>query len=128
MRGRAWRAVGISMAAGATYDWAFALGILAFPDLSAATLGLALPPDPVYVRLNAIFLLLLGGIYLVAARDPERHQGVIAVTAAGRLLGALFLAQAWWDGRPAAFLWLGAADLAFALAHAGLLTRARRSP
>jgi hypothetical protein len=116
------------MAVGAAYDWAFALGILAFPDFSAATMGLVLPPDPVYLRLNAILLLLLGGIYLVAARAPDRHQGVVAVTAAGRLLGALFLAQAWWAGRPAAFLWLGAADLAFAVAHAGLLARARRSP
>jgi hypothetical protein len=128
MRGSGFRALGISMMAGAAYDWAFALGILAFPAFSASTLGLALPPDPVYLRLNAIFLLLLGGIYLVAGAAPERHQGVISVAAAGRLLGAAFLTQAWWAGRPAAFLWLGLADLAFALAHAGLLLRARRSP
>lgn len=128
MGSRAWRAVGISMAAGAAYDWAFALGILAFPGLSASALGLTLPPDPVYLRLNAILLLLLGGIYLVAASAPERHQGIVAVTAAGRLLGAAFLAQAFSAGRPAAFLWLGLGDLAFAVAHAALLLRARRSP
>ena len=127
MRGSGWRAVGISMVAGAAYDWAFALGILAFPGFSAAAMGLTLPPDPVYLRLNAVFLLLLGGIYLAAARDAQGHQGVVAVTAAGRLLGAAFLAQAWWEGRPVAFLWLGAGDLAFAVTHAGLLLRARRS-
>lgn len=128
MRGSGWRAVGISMVAGAAYDWAFALGILAFPAVSAAALGLTLPPDPVYLRLNAVFLLLLGGIYLVAGAAPERHQAVIPVVAAGRLLGAAFLAQAWWAGRPAAFLWLGLADLGFAILHTGLLVRARRSP
>jgi hypothetical protein len=89
------------MAAGAAYDWAFALGILAFPRWSAATMGLALPPDPVYLHLNAIFLL---------------------------LLGAAFLARAWAEGRPAAFLGLALGDLAFAVAHAALLLRARRSP
>ena len=128
MGSRAWRAVGISMAAGAAYDGAFAVAILAFPDLSAEWMGLALPADPVYLNLNGIFLLLLGGIYLVAARDPEGHRGVVAVAAAGRLAGALFFAKAFADGRPAAFLWLAAGDLAFAVAHAVLLLRARRSP
>lgn len=126
MDGGRFRAVGISMAAGAAYDWAFALAILAFPGLSARWLGLALPPDPVYLNLNAVFLLLLGGIYLVAARDPEGHQGVVAVAAAGRLLGAAYLAGVWAQGRPAAFLGLGIGDLAFAAAHAILLWRARR--
>lgn len=127
MDGGRFRALGWSMAAGAAYDWGFALAILAFPSLAARTLGLALPPDPVYLNLNAVLLLLLGGIYLVAARDPAGHQGVVAVAAAGRLLGAAFLARAWAEGRPAAFLWLGAGDLAFAVAHAVLLLRARRS-
>ena len=119
--------MGISMAAGAAYDWAFAVGILAFPELSARMLGLVVPADPVYLSLNGIFLLLLGALYLVAARDPERHQGIVAVAAAGRFAGALFLAKAWAAGRPAAFLWLGVGDLAFAVVHAALLLRARRS-
>lgn len=114
------------MALGAVYDWGFAVAILLFKARAAALLGLSLPADPVYLDLNAVFLVLLGGLYLLPARDPERYRGVVAIAAAGRFLGFLFLGSAWLDGRPLAFLALSLGDLAFALAHAILLLAAVR--
>lgn len=122
-----WRAVALSMAAGAVYDLAFAASILVFTRPAAAMLGLEVPQDAVYLHLNGIFLVLLSGMYLLPARSPERYQGVVAVAAAGRALGFVFLAAAWASGRPGAFLGLALGDLAFAVAHGVLLVRARRS-
>lgn len=122
-----WRAVALSMAAGAIYDLGFAVAILALTRPAAALLGLEVPDDAVYLRLNGIFLVLLGGLYLLPARAPERYQGVVAVAAGGRALGFAYFVAAWATGRPAAFLGLALADLAFAVAHAVLLARARRS-
>jgi hypothetical protein len=116
------------MALGAAYDAAFAAAILVFTRPAAALMGLTVPADPVYLRLNGIFLLLLAGLYLLPAVDPVRYRGVVAVAAAGRLLGFLYLATAWLEGEPRAFLALALVDLAFAVAHTLLLLRARRTP
>ena len=119
-----WRAVGRLLAAGAVYDLVFAVAILAFTRPSAALLGLAVPDDPVYLLFNGIFLILLGALYLVAAREPQRYSAVAPVSAGGRILGFLFLTWAWLGGRPPAFLALGAADLAIGLATFALWRRA----
>ena len=126
--GRRWTWVARSMALGAAYDAAFAAAILVFTRPAAALLRLEIPKDPVYLRLNGIFLLLLAGLYLLPAVDPARYRGVVALAAAGRFLGFAYLATAWLEGRPATFLALALGDLAFAIAHAVLLLRARRSP
>lgn len=123
----AWGSVAISMGAGAFYDFAFAAAILAFTHPAASLLGLDVPADAVYLHLNGVFLILLGAIYLLAARRPERYQGVVAVAAAGRALGFVYFMLAWSAGRPPAFLVLALGDLAFAVVHAVLLLRARRS-
>ena len=115
------------MALGAAYDAAFAAGILVFTRSAAALLGLTVPPDPVYLRLNGIFLLLLAGLYLLPAVDPFRYRGVVAIASAGRFLGFAYLATAWLEGRPSAFLALALGDLVFAVAHAVLLRRALRT-
>lgn len=122
----AWRAVAVSMAAGAVYDLAFAGAILFATEPAAAILGLEVPEDPVYLRLNGVFLVLLAGLYLLPALDPRRYRGVVLVAACGRTLGFLYLASVWWHGRPPAFLLLALFDLAFAAAHALLLLRATR--
>ncbi|MBZ5640573.1 MAG: hypothetical protein LAO51_17690 [Acidobacteriia bacterium] len=125
--GRRWRWVARSMALGAAYDAAFAAAILAATGWAAALLRLEVPPDPVYLRLNGVFLLLLAALYLLPALDPARYRGIVAVASAGRFLGFAFLAAAWVEGRPAAFLGLALGDLVFAAAHAVLLVRAGRS-
>jgi hypothetical protein len=115
------------MVLGAVYDLAFGIVILFFPASGADWLGLELPADPVYLRLNGIFLLMLAAVYLLPALDPRRYAGVVVVAVAGRFLGSLYLAGAWSAGRPAAFLALALGDLFFCLLHGLLLGLARRS-
>ncbi len=106
-----WRPVGLMLGIGAVYDLAFGAAILALTRPAAAILGLRVPSDPVYLYLNGIFLLLLGGLYAAAAREPERYRAVAPISAAGRLLGFAFFLWAWAQGRPPAFLALGVVDL-----------------
>lgn len=122
--GEAWKWVARSMGLAAAYDAAFAVAILVFSGPASALMGLAVPADPIYFRMNGIFLVLLAALYVLPARDPIRYRGVVVVAAVGRLLGFAFLTGSWVLGAPTAFLWLGYADLAFAAAHALLLHEA----
>jgi len=122
-----WSWTARSMALGAAYDAAFAAAILLFPRTASALLRIPLPDDLVYFRFLAVFLLMLASMYLFAAREPRRYQGVILVAAAGRFAGFLYLAWAWRAGAPAAFLGLACGDLLFAGLHAALLVAARRA-
>jgi len=115
------------MALGAAYDAAFAAAILLFPETASALLRIPLPPDRVYFRFLAVFLLMLAAMYLLPARDPRRYQGVVLVAASGRFVGFLYLAWAWRAGAPAAFLGLAGADLLFAVLHGTLLRTARKA-
>ena len=90
-------------------------------------LGLELPGDLVYLRLNGIFLLMLTAFYLLPVLDPRRYAGVVVVAVAGRFLGFSYLAGAWSAGLPAAFLALALGDLFFCLLHGLLLGLAGRS-
>ncbi len=112
------------MACGAVYDLGFAVAILIFTAPAAGFIGLAVPADAVYLKLNGIFLLLLAGLYSLPAAAPRRYAGVVAVAAAGRTLGFLFFAGIWAAGAAPAFLVLGVVDLIFGAAHAVLLRRA----
>ncbi|HKQ59914.1 MAG TPA: hypothetical protein VJS92_01440 [Candidatus Polarisedimenticolaceae bacterium] len=120
-----WRAVAWSMRVGALYDLAFGGAILGFAPPAARALGLALPPDPLYLGLVGVLLLLLGALYLLPGAEPQRYQGVVAIAAAGRLAGAAYLGAAWLRGEPPAFLALAAADLLLGATHGALLLGAR---
>jgi hypothetical protein len=109
--GGRWRTVGIVLAIGAIYDFAFAVAILGFTRSAASVLGLRIPGDPVYLYLNGVFLLLLAALYGAAARSPERYLAVAPISAGGRALGCLLFVWAWHDGRPTTFLGLGLVDL-----------------
>ena len=113
----------LSLVVGAVYDIAFGLGILLAPGTLAGVLGLPMPQDQLYLRFLSVFLFGLALYYLLPAVDPERFRPVVWVAVAVRAMGFLFMAAAWsLFSRPGIFLLLGAADLAFALAHgAGLL-------
>lgn len=115
------------MALGAVYDLIFGVAILGFHRTAGALLGITPPSDPVYLRLNGVFLLLLAAIYALPAVAPQRYQGVVAVAAVGRLLGALYLGAVAWHGAPRAFAFLACGDLLFAGLHAGSLIAARRA-
>lgn len=114
-RGR-WRAVGIVLAVGAVYDLVFGVAILGLTRPAASILGLPVPDDPVYLYLNGVFLVLLGGVYAAAAREPERYRAVAPLAAGGRTVGFLLFVWAWVGGRPSVFLALGLADLGVAVA------------
>jgi hypothetical protein len=112
------------MACGAAYDLCFATAILFFTAPAAAILGLAVPADPVYLRLNGVFLVLLAAVYALPAAAPRRYSGIVVVAIAGRTLGFLYFALVWSAGAPTVFIALGAVDLLFGLTHAVLLWRA----
>ena len=80
----AWRWVGRSMLWAAIYDFLFAISILFFTAPAAALLRLELPEDLVYLRFNGIFLLMLGGMYLLPTWQPKRYRGVVAIAVIGR--------------------------------------------
>jgi hypothetical protein len=83
-----------SLAAGALYDLVFAALMVAAPGLPARVLGLPLPGEPFYLWILATLLAMLAALYVLAARDPRRYSGVIAVAIAGRTAGALAFAWA----------------------------------
>ncbi len=120
-----WRAVSWSLVAGAAYDLAFAAALFTALEPAARVLRLPVPGDPVYLRFIGVFLAMLAAVYLWAAAEPRRRQGVVVVAAVGRGAGFAYMAWAWLGGRPAAFLVLALADLAFGAAHALLLAWSR---
>ncbi len=123
--GGRWTAVAWSMGVGAVYDLLFALAILFWTRPAAALLDLDVPDDPVYLRFNGVFLILIAGLYLLPAISPARYQGVVVVASFGRLLGFIYLGLVWWSGGAQAFGGLALADLAFAVIHGILLVSAR---
>ena len=105
--------------AGALYDLGFAVLMVAAPDLPARWFHLPLPGEPFYLWLCAVLLAALALMYLLAAHDPRRYSGNIAVAILARGLG--FVALGWAaSGRPdLAGLWVVALiDLGFAAVHA----------
>ena len=88
------RLLKLSLRAGAAYDLIFALAMVAFPALAAELLGLRLPGDPYYLWLIAVFLVMLAGVYLLAAYDPRAYWGNIVVGIGGRTLGFFALLAA----------------------------------
>lgn len=111
-----------SLLLGALYDLAFAVLMIAAPELPARRLGLPLPPLPrgaFYLWVMAVLLAMLACLYLFAAHDTRRYSGIVLVALLGRVAGGLVLAAAALRGPELAGLWaLAAADLGFGLAHA----------
>ncbi|MEL7061199.1 MAG: hypothetical protein AAGN46_14350 [Acidobacteriota bacterium] len=113
------RLLKISLVTGALYDFAFAALMIAAPDLPTRLLELPLPGATFYLWIMAIFLTMLGALYLFAAYDPRSYGGVIRVAIVGRSAGAIaFAAAAAGDNSLWGLYPLAAADALFALAHA----------
>lgn len=122
-----WTWVARSMWLAAAYDAVFAVAILFFTAPSAALLRLSLPDDRVYLRFNGVFLLMLAGMYLLPATQPQRYRGVVSVAVIGRFIGFVYLGWVGFTAAAATFVGLALADLFFSVLHAVLLLRARRS-
>jgi hypothetical protein len=111
-----------SLVAGALYDLAFAVLMVAAPQVPARILNLPLPPLPegrFYLWIMATLLLMLAALYLAAAHDPRRYSAIIAVAIAGRALGAAaFAAAALTSSGLGGLVPLAAADLGLSVLHA----------
>jgi hypothetical protein len=104
---------------GGALHLATAAVLVAAPAALAASLGTAVPEEPVLRWLLAALLAPLAGVYLLAARDPRRYAGAIVVVIGGRALGALALGAGALARPDAGGLWtLAGVDLAFAVAIA----------
>jgi hypothetical protein len=111
-----------SLVLGALWDAVFAVLLAVFPGPSARIFGLPLPPLPeaaFYLWVLAVLLLMLAALYVIAARDPRRYSGILAVAIGGRILGGLVLLFAALrpPGLPGLYP-MAAADLGFGIAHA----------
>lgn len=109
----------VSLVLGALWDMAFALLLGFAPEPSARLFALPLPPLPegaFYLWIIAVLLLMLAALYAIAAHDPRRYSGILAVAIGGRLLGGAVLLLA---ARHVPGLYpMAAADLVFGIAHA----------
>jgi hypothetical protein len=106
-----------SFAAGAVYDVAVALIILAAPAALFSWLAIPPPPEPMHFRFAALLLLTLPMFYVLPASDPARYAPVASAGVGARLLGTVFLTAHVVAGAPAAYAAFAAADLAFAALH-----------
>ena len=109
----------LSVVAGVSlvYDLTTGLALLFATERVAAWFG-ALLPDPVlFVKLDALFLIVVGIGYWRPLRDPESHRAYLWVF--GVLLkgagAAIFVIDRFQHGSPASFLLFAVADGSLAL-------------
>lgn len=99
------------------YDLSIGIVLLAGTQWLARTFGVPLPEPPIFVELNAVFLIAVGIGYLLPYARPENYRGYLWVM--GPLLkggGALtFVADHYVHGSPPSFLLFAASDGAVAL-------------
>jgi hypothetical protein len=109
----------LGLIVGALYDFGFAALMTFLPEWTSRTFRVPLPSEAFYLWLIAVFLVMLGTLYLAAAQDPRRYSAIVVVAIGGRFLGFVALALAA-SARPEwAGLWpLAMADLAFSVFHA----------
>jgi hypothetical protein len=114
----AYRAQRVLLCVGAVYDLAFAVLMVTMPEATASLFGVPLPEPRAYLGLIAVFLSMLGVLYLAAAYDLRRLAVVPSIAGWGRLAGAAVFV-AWARADPAhGGLWvLAAVDGALGLAH-----------
>lgn len=112
-----------SLVAGAVYDFAFGVLMVAAPEVPARMFNLPLPPLPegrFYLWIMATLLTMLAALYLAAARDPRRYSAIIGIAIGGRALGALvFVIAALTGDGLGGLIPLAVADLTFSVVHAG---------
>jgi hypothetical protein len=108
-----------SLVAGALYDFGVAVLMVAAPQVLSRAFAVPLPGERFYLHLLALLLLMLSGLYLLAARDPRRYSGVVAIAIAGRLVGGvLFAYAALTEPAHAGLWWTAAADAALGISLA----------
>jgi len=118
------RILGLTMLAGAIYDWAVGLPILFAPGFITGLFGLPFPTDLMYFRGGGMIFVTLPFFYLLAYVNAERNIAVVAAAIVVRSLGfAFFIIHSLFLGEPLIFTLFGLADLAFAIVHYYFLRR-----
>lgn len=108
-----------SLGLGATVDAAAGIVLVAAPWIVTRALGVPRPSPGLFLHLSAVLLLVVGGLYLLAARDPRRYSGIILLAIAGRALEALVFGVHAFGKPEMGALWIaGGVSLAFAAVHA----------
>lgn len=76
---------------GAVYDAGFGVALLAVPALITRTLALPFPDvGEIWLRLDGIFLIVVGMIYIVMAQNPARYLGVFAMILPAKIGSIIF--------------------------------------
>jgi hypothetical protein len=115
-----WRWLAWSFLAGAVADLAFGLGILLMAERLAPILRVEIPVGTtrVYFDLCGLFLVALGGLYLMIFAWPKRLAPVAAWATLLRVGGFTLFAGAAFSGRASASFWYFAQiDACFGFAH-----------
>lgn len=106
------------MLLGAIYDLFFGLFILFLPVVLAKIIKLNMPAEQVYLRLDGLFLVIIGAFYYLFWMDSVRFKEVVFLAIAARISGFLFFVSAWlFFAYPVTFLLLGIGDGFWAVLH-----------
>jgi hypothetical protein len=109
------------------YDVAIGVVLLVARDWLARTFGVPPPQPPIFVELDALFLLAVGVGYVFPYLRPDQHRGYMWVMGPGlKGVGSLTLVvDHFLHGSPAAFLLFAVTDGALALVTLAALLSAR---
>jgi hypothetical protein len=65
---------------GAVYDASFGVALLLVPALLTGMMALPMPDvGAIWIRLDGIFLVVVGSIYWIMSQDPARYLGIMAM-------------------------------------------------
>jgi len=76
---------------GAIYDAGFGVPLLFVPAMICTALALPLPgAGMIWLRLDGIFLVVVGSIYWIMSQNPARYLGIMAVILGGKVASIAF--------------------------------------
>ncbi len=107
-----------SMLLGGAYDILFGFLILFIPGMLAGIIQLEMPREEAYLRLNGLFLLIIGSLYILYWLDSKNRKPIPIIAIAARFAGLIFFGAAWlFYAYPFTFLLLALADGTWGLIH-----------
>ena len=76
---------------GSVYDASFGVALLVAPALLTGMMALPMPDvGGIWIRLDGIFLIVVGMIYWIMSQDPARHLGIMAMIFIAKLGSIVF--------------------------------------
>lgn len=105
---------------GAFYDSFFGVTLYFAPYWTTTFFHLIVPPPGekvLWLLLDGIFLIIMGMLYVVAARDPARYMGIVLVCVVGKIWSVGFYVYHVWHGAPPMYLSFAGLDFVFFFLH-----------